>query len=162
VHTVSIGGHVAGGIESLSVAAGIESSLPARGDDVDHQASQKAAENLDDPVRQQCLPLDPLSDGRAEGDGGIEVTTRHRAERVHPGEHRQAEGQRNPRNPMPTGTPSETNLAVNTALPQPPSTSQNVPNNSAAKRCAILGAVIIDLSPSPLCPKADTTAFPPE
>src|SRR5882762_5768289 len=47
-----------------------------------------------------------------------------------------------PRNPMPTDAPSETNLAANTALPQPPKTSQNVPMNSAASRCDIVGAVI--------------------
>jgi len=39
-----------------------------------------------------------------------------------------------PRNPIPTETPPERNLAANTALPQPPKTNQNVPIISAAKR----------------------------
>jgi hypothetical protein len=42
---------------------------------------------------------------------------------------------------MPSEEPSAAvNLAANTALPQPPSTNQNVPMNSAASRCDIVGS----------------------
>jgi hypothetical protein len=44
---------------------------------------------------------------------------------------------------MPTRRPSDRNFAANTALPQPPSTSQKVPNISAASRCNMVGVVII-------------------
>jgi hypothetical protein len=46
-----------------------------------------------------------------------------------------------PRNPIPTELPS-VGLAANTAAPQPPKTNQNVPMNSAASRCIIVGSRI--------------------
>ncbi len=45
-----------------------------------------------------------------------------------------------PRKPIPTDNPSDMNFAANTALPQPPKTNQNVPMNSAASRCSIVGS----------------------
>lgn len=41
---------------------------------------------------------------------------------------------------MPTEL-SPAGFAANTAAPQPPTTSQNVPMNSAARRLAVVGAV---------------------
>src|SRR5712671_4959925 len=38
------------------------------------------------------------------------------------------------------------NFAANTALPQPPNTNQNVPMNSAASRCIIVGSRMRDSS----------------
>ena len=44
---------------------------------------------------------------------------------------------------MPSDTPSDdANFAANTALPQPPRTNQNVPMNSAVKRCSMVGGVM--------------------
>src|SRR4029077_11263881 len=51
-----------------------------------------------------------------------------------------------PRNPIPSDVPSDGNFAANTALPQPPNTNQNVPMNSAASRCSIVGSRIRDSS----------------
>jgi hypothetical protein len=46
---------------------------------------------------------------------------------------------RRPRKPIPTEIPSD-GLAANTAAPQPPSTNQNVPMNSAVSRCSTVGS----------------------
>ena len=46
---------------------------------------------------------------------------------------------------MPSDTSSsDENFAANTALPQPPRTNQNVPMNSAASRCSIVGSRMRD------------------
>ena len=45
---------------------------------------------------------------------------------------------------MPSETPSDAaNFAANTALPQPPRTSQKVPMNSAVNRCSMVGWVMV-------------------
>src|SRR5258705_11014658 len=51
-----------------------------------------------------------------------------------------------PRKPIPSDVPSDMNFAANTALPQPPNTNQNVPMNSAASRCSIVGSRMRDSS----------------
>src|SRR5690349_4893818 len=59
---------------------------------------------------------------------------------------------------MPTETPPEENFAANTALPQPPRTNQNVPMNSAANRCSIVGSRMRD-SFVPVMPWLSLTPF---
>jgi hypothetical protein len=74
-----------------------------------------------------AFPLHAPRQRSAQRDRGVEVAAGDRAEGVHAGEHRQAERERHTQKPMPSDTPSaEANLAANTALPQPPRTSQNV------------------------------------
>ena len=133
--TEAVGGHVARRGPAV---------LPL-GDDVDDDAGHQPADHLREPVGGQHFPLHAAGQRRTERDGGVEVAAGDRAEGVHAGEHVRPKARATPRNPIPSDIPSaDANFAANTALPQPPSTSQNVPMNSAASRCSIVGSRMRD------------------
>src|SRR6476661_8089053 len=82
----TIGGHIADRGETVL----------ALGDEIDQQASEEAAEHLNNPVARQDFPLDAPGERRAERDRRIEMPAGDRAERVDTGEHGQAEGEGHP------------------------------------------------------------------
>jgi hypothetical protein len=70
---------------------------------------------------------EPAACPKTHRHGRIEVAAGNRSERVGTGEHAEPERERHTEQPGARAG----NAAANTALPQPPNTSQNVPRNSA-------------------------------
>lgn len=75
------------------MADAVEAVL-AGGDGEERRTGDEAAEDLRHDIRRHVLPLEALSHGEADGDGGVEVRTGDVGDGVRHRQHGQAEGER--------------------------------------------------------------------
>jgi len=107
----------------------VESRLTAR-DKIQNSRGDDPAEDLRNNIMRELRRLESSSRGKPDRYRGVQVAPRDVADRECHRKHRKTECQGNSQEA--DSTPGK--AAASTALPQPPSTSQNVPINSAVAR----------------------------
>ena len=137
----------------LAVAVGRETIDPdivtglARSDEVEKSGRRNRAEHLNDNVGQEILGVEAATDIETDADGGVEMTAGYVADGISHGEDREAKGERHANEP----DAHLRKAAANTALPQPPKTSQKVPMNSAVRRFVSATSFPLDLNRCHAC-----------
>ena len=122
-------------------AAGEREARLARGDHVEHRRGARWRPPPARPSRARSPASEAAAGPQAERHRRVEMAAGDVADGIGHGEHGEAEGERDAGE---ADADDRESAAASTALPQPPSTSQNVPKNSAPRRCVM---DMIDLLP---------------